>query len=181
VPPSCPICGCGPIEPALTDKTVYVLGADGYHSIGKLQAYSCGANGHILILPVEGNGVLHPLNREPGSVTRARGRVLNSWKEIAAHLGRGVRTVQRWEQGLGLPIHRPRGRNRSAVLAFPEELDQWLRQTPVRAEAIRNDGNGEFSPSETSLTDETTPLQISKTLQVVRADKKSAPPASSSL
>jgi hypothetical protein len=144
--PSCPICGCGPVEPVLTNKTVYVLGADGYHSIGKLQAYSCGANGHILILPAEGNGVLHLLNGEPRSVTRAKGRVLNSWKEIAAHLGRGVRTVQRWEQNLSLPIHRPRGKNRSAVVAFPEELDQWLHQTPVRAAAIRNDGAGERSP-----------------------------------
>jgi hypothetical protein len=31
---------------------------------------------------------------------------LNGWEEIAAHLGRTVRTVQRWERELGLPIHR---------------------------------------------------------------------------
>lgn len=64
-------------------------------------------------------------------------RVLNSWKEIAAYLGRGVRTVQRWEQELNLPVHRPRGAERSAVLAFPRELDQWLARTP-----LHHNGNG---------------------------------------
>lgn len=57
--------------------------------------------------------------------------VLNSWKDIATYLGRGVRTVQRWEAELQLPIHRPRGKNRSAVIAFREELDQWLSRTPL--------------------------------------------------
>ena len=55
--------------------------------------------------------------------------VLNSWKEIACYLGRGVRTVQRWEIELGLPVHRPRGKSRSAVLAFKPDLDRWLHQT----------------------------------------------------
>jgi hypothetical protein len=31
---------------------------------------------------------------------------LDSWKEIASYLGRGVRTVQRWECEEGLPVHR---------------------------------------------------------------------------
>ena len=31
---------------------------------------------------------------------------LNGWKEIAVFLGKGVRTVQRWERDHGLPIHR---------------------------------------------------------------------------
>jgi len=59
-------------------------------------------------------------------------RILNSWKEIASYLGRGVRTVQRWEAHLGLPVHRPSGRDHSAVLAFSNELDQWLDSRPVR-------------------------------------------------
>lgn len=59
-------------------------------------------------------------------------RILNSWKEIASYLGRGVRTVQRWEAHLGLPVHRPSGRDHSAVLAFSSELDQWLDSCPVR-------------------------------------------------
>lgn len=53
--------------------------------------------------------------------------VLNSWKEIAEYVGRGVRTVQRWEAEMGLPVHRPRHHLRSPVVAIPEEIDEWLR------------------------------------------------------
>jgi phage terminase Nu1 subunit (DNA packaging protein) len=62
--------------------------------------------------------------------------VLNSWKEVASYLGRGVRTVQRWEQELGLPVRRPRGKSRSAVIAFKSELDNWLHHAP--AENLNN-------------------------------------------
>ena len=31
---------------------------------------------------------------------------LQGWKEIATHLNKSVRAVQRWEQELGLPVHR---------------------------------------------------------------------------
>lgn len=53
--------------------------------------------------------------------------VLGSWKEIANYLGKGVRTVQRWERCNGLPVHRPSGSRKGVVLAFPPELDQWAR------------------------------------------------------
>jgi hypothetical protein len=62
--------------------------------------------------------------------------VLNSWKEVAAYLGRGVRTVQRWERELSLPVRRPRGKSRSAVIAFKTELDRWLRQTGADDELL---------------------------------------------
>jgi hypothetical protein len=52
---------------------------------------------------------------------------LDSWKEIAAHLGRTVRTVQRWEQELSLPVHRVAGRKRDMVYALAHELDEWMR------------------------------------------------------
>jgi hypothetical protein len=61
--------------------------------------------------------------------------VLNSWKEIATYLGRGVRTVQRWEAELHLPVHRPRGKTRSAVVAFRQELDEWLQCTPSHGDS----------------------------------------------
>ena len=35
--------------------------------------------------------------------------VLSSWKDIARYMGKGVRTVQRWERHLGLPVRRPNG------------------------------------------------------------------------
>jgi CheY-like chemotaxis protein len=65
--------------------------------------------------------------------------VLNSWKEIARYLGRGVRTVQRWELDCSLPVHRPKGRARSATLALTSEIDEWLRASPVRS---RRNGHG---------------------------------------
>ena len=57
--------------------------------------------------------------------------VLNSWKEIANYLNRGVRTVQRWEAELAMPVRRPRARSRSAVIALRSEIDEWLRACPV--------------------------------------------------
>jgi hypothetical protein len=57
--------------------------------------------------------------------------VLNSWKEVATYLGRGIRTVQRWERELGLPVRRPRGKSRSPVIAFRPELDHWLQNAPM--------------------------------------------------
>jgi hypothetical protein len=52
----------------------------------------------------------------------------NSWKEIACYLGRGVRTVQRWEHELSLPVHRFDNNERGPVFAFKGELDTWLRR-----------------------------------------------------
>ena len=53
---------------------------------------------------------------------------LLSWKEIAAHLGREVRTVQRWEKTEGLPVHRHEHQKKSTVYAYPGELDEWIRK-----------------------------------------------------
>jgi hypothetical protein len=52
--------------------------------------------------------------------------VLTSWKDIARYMGKGVRTVQRWEQDFGLPVRRPKGSNKKAVLARPRDLDAWV-------------------------------------------------------
>ncbi len=48
-----------------------------------------------------------------------------SWKEIATYLGKGVRTAQRWERELGLPVLRPNGKPSGVVSASPAELDSW--------------------------------------------------------
>jgi hypothetical protein len=55
-------------------------------------------------------------------------KVLGSWKEIAAYLGKGVRTAQRWEQELGLPVRWPDSLSEGVVVATPQDLDLWLRQ-----------------------------------------------------
>lgn len=56
----------------------------------------------------------------------AHNRVLTSWKEIAAYLGKGVRTVQRWEKDFGLPIRRPTSSDKSAIIARTRDLDAWV-------------------------------------------------------
>src|SRR6266481_6679384 len=53
---------------------------------------------------------------------------LASWKEIATHLGREVRTVQRWETTEGLPIHRHEHQKKSTVYAYAGELDDWFKK-----------------------------------------------------
>lgn len=58
--------------------------------------------------------------------------VLSGWKSIARHLGMGVRTVQRYERQMGLPIRRPAGKMRGSVLATKSELDAWIAATPIR-------------------------------------------------
>ena len=59
------------------------------------------------------------------SLAESSGRRLGSWKEIAAYLGRGVRSVQRWEREEGLPVHRLSHQKRGSVYAYRDELDEW--------------------------------------------------------
>ena len=54
--------------------------------------------------------------------------LLESWKEIAEYLGRDIKTCQRWEIKLGLPIHRLEGSPRSRVFAYRHELDAWFKK-----------------------------------------------------
>lgn len=53
-------------------------------------------------------------------------RRLDGWKEIAAYVGRGVRTVQRWEHDHGLPIRRIRVGRGETITAHTAELDAWI-------------------------------------------------------
>lgn len=53
--------------------------------------------------------------------------ILNSWKEIATYLGRGVRTAQRWEREHQMPVHRVGRSKRSPVFAMSQEIALWMR------------------------------------------------------
>jgi len=57
---------------------------------------------------------------------------LSGWKEIANYLGKGVRTVQRYEREMGLPVRRPAGKPRGSVLATRAEIDAWVSASPYR-------------------------------------------------
>jgi len=55
-------------------------------------------------------------------------QMLSSWKEIASYLGRTIRTCQRLETTMGMPIHRLDGSPKAHVFAYRNELDSWLAQ-----------------------------------------------------
>ena len=56
--------------------------------------------------------------------------LLDSWKEVAAYLKRDIRTVQRWEQEEGLPVHRLLHKQRATIYAYRPEIDDWLESRP---------------------------------------------------
>jgi len=62
------------------------------------------------------------------SIAPQQTELLTCWKEIALYLGKGVRTVQRWEQEFGLPVRRPNEKVKGMVHARRQDLDQWLAQ-----------------------------------------------------
>ena len=57
--------------------------------------------------------------------------ILNGWNEIAKYIRCGVRTAQRWEVK-GLPISRPIPGLRAHVVAYPQQLDSWLKRSNDR-------------------------------------------------
>jgi len=67
------------------------------------------------------------LENSQGTLASATGPEdrLDSWKAIAVYLGRGVRTVQRWEREEGLPVHRLAHEKRGSVYAYRTEVDAW--------------------------------------------------------
>jgi hypothetical protein len=53
--------------------------------------------------------------------------VLTNWIDIARYVGKGVRTVQRWERDLRFPVRRPKPGEKGCVLAVPREIDSWVK------------------------------------------------------
>ena len=72
-----------------------------------------------------------------GRQTAAQGEVFSGWKDVANYLGKSVRTVQRYERELGLPIRRPAAKATIAVIATKAEIDAWILASPLRA-ALRH-------------------------------------------
>jgi TolB-like protein/Tfp pilus assembly protein PilF len=75
-----------------------------------------------------------PGSRQERSESRAADR-LNSWKEIAAHFRRDERTVRRWEEQEGMPVHRHQHKSRAAIFAYRSELDAWWTSGRNKLEA----------------------------------------------
>jgi len=62
--------------------------------------------------------------------------IFSGWKEVANYLGKGVRTVQRYEHQLALPIHRPAGKPAGSVIATKKELDDWVNASPTQVDSM---------------------------------------------
>jgi hypothetical protein len=79
--------------------------------------------------------------------------VLSSWKDIAKYLGKGVRTVQRWERQLGLPVRRPNGASqKSAVVLYRGDVDAWVATRFSARTLERNDAQTTKSSSSARTT-----------------------------
>ncbi|MPY89040.1 MAG: hypothetical protein GEU99_14065 [Luteitalea sp.] len=72
---------------------------------------------------------LNPVNQPPHEHPEER---LDSWKEIAAFLRRGVRTVQRWERTEDLPVRRHVHERGGSVYAYKSETLEWYRGRQAR-------------------------------------------------
>jgi hypothetical protein len=88
-------------------------------------------------------------------------KMLSSWKEIAHFFGKGVRTVQRWEKTLDLPIHRPPGAPSNVVLARTSDLEEWMHGGHANRAAIEQD---EDALTATAMTDAIASLEREVTL-----------------
>jgi tetratricopeptide (TPR) repeat protein len=77
----------------------------------------------------------------------ARGKRLESWKQIAGYLNRHVTTIRRWEKGEGLPVHRHRHSKLGSIYAYTRELDEWFES---RRDVDADRGTGPTSTSETN-------------------------------
>jgi transcriptional regulator with XRE-family HTH domain len=86
------------------------------------------------------------------------------WKEIAEYFGKDVRTVQRWESQLQMPIHRPLP---NIVIALPRELDLWINSMPFNNRCSRK--NNSLKVLSTQLSE---PLSASNNLAYCAFDRE---------
>jgi hypothetical protein len=82
---------------------------------------------------------------------------LRGWKEIADYLHSSVRTVQRWEHALGLPVIRNQGVGTAAILARRKELSAWAAsitgQKALAAARREGEATGEASSPASDTSD----------------------------
>lgn len=96
-------------------------------------------------------------------------KILKSWKDIAAYLGVGVRTAQRWRDDRGLPVRQPGSGRRSAVLGLRDEIDRWL----AHSDALDGRQPAGGVPAEIVVTDllwsrPSRPRDFEREIQVLR-------------
>jgi TolB-like protein/Tfp pilus assembly protein PilF len=77
---------------------------------------------------------------------------LESWGEIASYLRRDIRTVQRWERDLGLPVRRLKIGKLGSVYAYRSELDKWYQERQPRDTEPEPDRENGSQPSNHDTT-----------------------------
>jgi len=92
------------------------------------------------------------------SPTQTQARLLNSWKEVSAYVGRSVRTAQRWEK-YGLPVRRLSSSPRAAVVARAADIDIWVQ-------AAQSHGFG------ATLVNVLSPADLIQQSQLLRAESR---------
>jgi tetratricopeptide (TPR) repeat protein len=83
----------------------------------------------------------------PKTQPDSRGRRLESWKEIAAHLGRDVTTVRRWEKREGLPVYRLQHSKLGSIYAYTSELDAWRDKQALAGATDAPDAEADRQPT----------------------------------
>jgi hypothetical protein len=73
--------------------------------------------------------------------------VLLGWKQIARYLGKSVRTVQRWEHELGLPVRKIDTHTKSDVVALVTEINVWVTLGSFVVENLPIDESGALKPA----------------------------------
>ncbi len=77
---------------------------------------------------------------------------LESWKQIAAYLDKSERTVRRWQQTEGLPVHKHQHQAKGSVWAYQREIDEWLAARRVSPEPLLEEPPAPLPPKSTVWT-----------------------------
>ncbi len=70
---------------------------------------------------------------------------LDSWKQIADYLAKSERTVRRWSEDEGLPVHRHPHQTRGSVWAYRHEIDAWLAGRVIKPVPVSDGATAEAS------------------------------------
>jgi hypothetical protein len=135
-------CPCHKYERTSDGNAGYIRGRQTHLQISLAENFMPDQSPNVRC-PSCGHSFVAASNPQPENGVRASASslppfVLRSWKEIACYVRSGVRTAQRWERDLGLPVRRSCGHARGSVMAFPAELEAWLHRSPT---AVLNQSN----------------------------------------
>ncbi|HUO27386.1 MAG TPA: hypothetical protein VMU61_17080 [Candidatus Aquilonibacter sp.] len=101
-------------------------------------------------------------------------KFLSGWKEIAGYLGKGVRTVQRYEREDGLPVRRPASKSRPAVIATRAEVDAWVAAGAIREQFVLSKMNAKAAALEDIRKNLETMGALRAQMQSLRSELRSS-------